>query len=93
VSAAVKFRERVYRVAPTMALISEIERELGPVPELTCRFAEGRWSVCALVTLTQMMLASAGRTADWAELGQGMIEEGLEGHARAAENFLRAIIR
>lgn len=83
---------RVCRIAPGFKLVSEIEEELGGIAALASRLAEGRWRTAELVTLVHILLEAAGRTADYLELGNDMIAEGLAGYAAAARDFLNWIL-
>lgn len=90
--AVVHLGGRAYRVAPDLRLVREIETELGSLPALAARLEEGRWVAGELVALVQMFLQSAGRTVDYARLGEQMIAEGLARHAAAARAVLGVIL-
>ncbi len=89
---ALSFANRVYKVAPDMRLVADIESELGGVDNLLFRFNNGFWKVSDLVSLVHMMLNAAGKTVDYMDLGDKMIEEGLESYLGTARSFLRKII-
>lgn len=91
-SIVLRFDNRDYRVTPCMALVSDIEGELGGVENLLFRFTHGFWKVSDLVTLVHMMLQEAGLTVDYAELGERMLKEGLQGYLQHAEKLLKAIL-
>lgn len=87
------FENRVYKVTPGIALVAEIEAEMGPVPLLQEKFPGDGWSVTDLVALVQMMLNAQGRTVDYRDLGDRMIEGGLEAYRRTAQKFFAAVMR
>lgn len=82
------FENRLYTVVPSLRLVREIEEELGGIPALVTRFAAGTWTVTELVTLIHMMLHAAGKTVDWAVLGDVILKEGTAAYLRAARMFL-----
>jgi hypothetical protein len=77
---------------PGIALVSEIEQELGGIADLAARLGSGQWRAGELVTLTHILLQAAGNAADWLKLGDGMVAEGLALHAEAARAFLNKIL-
>jgi hypothetical protein len=91
-SVVLRFGGRDYRIAPDMALVADIEGELGGVENLLFRLTNGFWKVSDLVTLIHMMLQAAGRTVDYAELGDLMLKEGLPAYLLQAEGLLKAIL-
>lgn len=91
-SIVLRFDNRDYKVTPDMALVADIEGELGGVENLLFRFENGFWKVADLVTLVHMMLQAAGRTVDYIELGDRMLKDGLPAYLPQAENILKAIL-
>jgi hypothetical protein len=88
---AVPYHDRVYRVSPDMWLVCMIEDELGSIPQLATRLGSGTWTLSELAVLIQMMLQSAGKDADYMELGDAIIAAGAEKYRRCAEEFLKGI--
>lgn len=89
---SLRFKKNAYDITPDFALVREVERELGSITALDARFSGLDWNVADLVTLTQMMLQSAGETVDYVTLGNAMINRGLQHYLRAARAFLQLII-
>ena len=87
-----RWENRVYAVVPDIRLVEEVEGELGGIAELEERFLCNRWEVSELVTLVQMMLQAAGRTVDYAQLGNRMLTEGLGHYLPAASTFLQRVL-
>lgn len=87
-----RHKRKPYEIRPDFALVREVERELGSIPALAQRFAQMDWMVADLVTLTQMMLQSAGETVDYVTLGDAMLKGGLNQYLRAAQHFLHSVI-
>lgn len=86
------FGNRVYHIAPGFRLVCSVEHELGGIVALRETFARHTWCVADLVTLTQMMLQSAGETVDYLLLGDAMLREGLMRYRAAAEVFLDMVL-
>ncbi len=84
-----RFGNRVYIVSPDFPLVREIEHELGSIAALLERFSQQSWEVSDLVTLTHMMLQSAGETVDYLRLGNTMLREGLGRYLSTAQSFLQ----
>ncbi len=89
---ALSFADRIYKVAPDMRLVADIESELGGVDNLLFRFNNGFWKVSDLVSLVHMMLQAAGKTVDYMDLGDKMIEDGLDGYLASVRTLLGKII-
>ncbi len=87
-----KLDNKVYAVRPTFALVREIEVELGGVADLRAQFAGDGWRVSDLVALIQMMLQAAGRTVDYAALGNALLNEGVAHYLAAAQVFLDMVL-
>lgn len=83
---------RVYAVTPSFVLVREIESELGSIAALAGQLASDAWRVSDLVVLVQMMLQSAGHTADYVALGEAMMKEGLAHYRAAAEVLLNMVL-
>jgi hypothetical protein len=91
--APLRFKNRVFIVQPDFPLVREIEQELGSLAALQKRFSDMSWEISELVTLTHMMLASAGETVDYLHLGNTMLKEGLRHYLSTAQDFLRLALR
>ncbi len=87
-----KLENRVYAVAPTFALVREIEYELGGIADLRRKFLSDGWKVSDLVVLVQMMLQAAGKTVDYVELGNALLREGIAHYLAAAQVFLDLVL-
>lgn len=77
---ALPFGGGIVLVQPDLELFLEIEQELGSLPDLQRRFADGRWTAGEAITLLHMTLARGGRETDWRELGKTVMENGLNGY-------------
>ncbi|MDE2337349.1 MAG: gene transfer agent family protein [Alphaproteobacteria bacterium] len=91
-SVPLKLESRVYAVAPAFALVREIEYELGGIAGLRARFSNDGWTVSDLVALSQMMLQAAGKTVDYAALGDLILKEGVAHYLSAAQVFLDMVL-
>lgn len=89
----VAFDDRLYPVHIRTDLITEIEEELGPISALCRDFNQDAWRVGDLVSLIQMFLQSARRTVDYAELGDAMLESGLDPYLAAAREFFDRVLQ
>lgn len=89
---ALSFENRVYKIEPDIALVCDIEEEMGPVPLLQQKFSGPHWSVAELVSLVQMMLHAQGRTVDYRILGDRMLQEGLKNYLNAVRRLLSGVI-
>lgn len=87
-----RFDSRVFLIAPDFRLVCNVEHELGGIAALRESFARQDWFVSDLVTLTQMMLQSAGETVDYLLLGNRMLREGLAQYHAAAQVFLDMVL-
>lgn len=85
---ALPLGDDIFWVRPDLDLILEIEDELGSLPDLQRRFAEGRWTAGEAITLLHMLLARAGKNTDWRELGQAVLISGLDGYRPLLLDFL-----
>jgi hypothetical protein len=86
--ARLRFKEKVYTINPDFRLLREIEHELGSLAKVHERFTQMSWEISDLVTLTHMMLQSAGETVDYLHLGNLMLKEGLRHYLSSAQSFL-----
>lgn len=89
---SINFDGKAYYIEPKFEIVCEIEEELGASSELMSRFARDQWKVSELVTLVHIILQYAGRTVDYVDLGNSMIEAGLGSYINFANRFLRSII-
>jgi hypothetical protein len=89
---ALRFQNRVYRIAPDFRLVREIEDELGGIAALHAGFLRPAWKVSDLVALVHMMLQAAGETVDYIFLGNLMLKEGLNGYLSCAVSFLQMVL-
>ena len=89
----ITFENHLYTVQPDMALVSEIESELGGIPALVAKLSSSDWSIGELVTLVQICLQAAGRSADYRALGNRMIADGLDAYLAAARAILCTILK
>lgn len=83
-----RFKGKAYAIIPDFRLLREIEHELGSLARVHERFNKMNWEISDLVTLTHMMLQSAGETVDYLHLGNQMLKEGLRHYLSAAQSFL-----
>lgn len=74
---ALPFGGETFYIAPDLDLVLEIEDELGSLPALFLRFRSNEWKASEAITLIQMMLAHAGKTIDWKDLGRALLAEGM----------------
>lgn len=89
---AVNYGGRVYRIAPSMGLLLEVEEELGPAPDLAARLGDGSWRAGEVVALYHIFLQTAGKTADYMALGDEMMQQGLAARAAEAARFFNHIL-
>jgi hypothetical protein len=87
--AKLRFKGKIYTINPDFKLMREIEHELGSLAKLQERFSQMSWEISDLVTLTHMMLQSAGETVDYLHLGNLMLKEGLRCYLSSAQSFLQ----
>jgi hypothetical protein len=80
-----------YLLRADMRLIAEIEDELGALPVLSARFSTGLWRVTDLVTAVQIALQAQGATFDFYELGDLMLQEGIDACRDAVARLLCGI--
>ena len=66
-----------YAVQPDMALLLQIEQELGALPQLARSFRKGDWQIADLVSLLHMILHHSGKTLDYIALGNLLLQSGL----------------
>ncbi len=64
-------------IKPSLSLICQIEDEVGAIPELLDRFKNGKWKISEVITLIHMMLAEAGNSYDYQELGNKLLKDGI----------------
>lgn len=80
-----------YRIRPDMALLLQIEEELGALPQLARRFRGTGWCFADLVSLCHMLLHHAGRPMDYMILGNLLIETGIAASHRMVLHFFDAL--
>lgn len=69
---------KLYRLTLEARFVCAIEDEIGPLPVLARRFAEGAWRLSEVITLMQMFLQQSGRSEDFYALGDALIAGGLD---------------
>ena len=89
---ALQFKNNIYTIKPTMQLVGDIEYELGSIKNLQFRLLHDLWKISDVVSLVHMMLASAGKTVDYAVLGDSMLQDGMEKYKAQALNVLNKIL-
>jgi len=86
------FEDRAYKVEPKFEMVCEIEDELGSLIELNNKFSRDSWSVCELVTIVHIVLQYCGRSVDYMELGNKILEDGIGTYLAFANKFLNSLI-
>ncbi len=79
-------------IKPTISLICQIEDELGSVPALLNRFKSDNWKIADAITLVHMMLAEAGTSYDYHDLGNRIIRDGVNWYKEQMIVFLELCI-
>lgn len=91
-TAKIFYDGRDYTVRVDMPLVCEIEQEIGSLENLRFRLQNGFWKVTDIVTLMHILLASCGRTVDYMELGNKMLQEGIAPYRQRLGVFLGDIL-
>lgn len=65
-----------FLVRPKMALVCQIEDEIGGLPLVLANFRGRGWKLGDLVALVHMMLAEEGTSYDYHELGNHILSAG-----------------
>lgn len=89
---SLQFKNNLYTIKLTMQLVGDIEYELGSIKNLQFRLLHDLWKISDVVSLTHMMLASAGKNIDYAVLGDSMLQDGMERYKAQALLVLNKIL-
>ena len=89
---AINFEKRTYNIEPSFKIICEIEDELGAIPQLADKFLRDKWAITELVTLIHIILNAMGKNIDYIELGNKILNDGLDAYLKFATQFLHATI-
>jgi len=88
----IMFEGRAYKIEPNFEIVCEIEEELGAVSTLADKFVRDKWAVSELVTLVHIVLQYSGRTIDYVELGNKIVNDGVNAYLKFANQFLTSLI-
>ena len=88
-----RFENRIYEISGNFSTVCEIEDELGSIGELLEKITQNRLKIAELAVIIQILLQSKGKTADYLQLGNLMLQEGVENYRAAAKKFFQMIMK